>query len=174
MKQFKDAKGREWQIEVNAASVELVSDLVGVSLTGLLACGDVERYCDFLDHPKQFSETLWLLVQKQAESKSVARDDFKAAINGDAREDATAALQEEIICFFPRSKREGIRTTLRTLQEMGQALHAKGVQKIQAIDVDKESQKILRQLEEKFGEKSCAAPATSASTPAPTNGVISS
>src|SRR5207247_1616024 len=72
--------------------------------------GESERV--FAD-PILFVNVLYVLCKAQADSRNVSDYDFGAAMNGDALEDASIAILEEVADFSPSQKREVLRQVIR-------------------------------------------------------------
>lgn len=165
MRSFKDSQNRTWEIAVTAGSIERVKDATGIHLPGLF--GDkMKGYIEFLGDAVAQAKVFWALVATKAEIQKVSEEAFKDALDGDAMEAALAALQEELIDFFPKAQREPLRKTLAKLKTIGEAALAMGTEKLDALG-DAEIAAFLKTLDEKLTASSGGAPASSESTPVP-------
>jgi glutamine amidotransferase PdxT len=97
MREFTDAHGRTWRIEMNVTSAKRVKALAGVDFLaihrGELACvsqlQDVETLCD----------TLHALCEPQARAAGIGAEAFGEGLAGDVIDAASTALLEEIVVF---------------------------------------------------------------------------
>ncbi len=123
-----------------------------------------KEYGNFLDDPIKFPSSLYILVKSQAEKKQISEDSFKFALDGDAMEAATIALEQEIINFTRPSQRAGLRKALAKMRQIGDALTKAGEAKIDEVDVEKEISKAMKTLDETMNNSSGDAPASLEST----------
>lgn len=165
MRTFNDAKGRQWEIAVNAGTVIKVHTQTGIHLPGLFG-DELKGYVDFLDDPIKQARVLWSIARAPTDKgtqAAVSEADFLEALNGDAMADAVLALEEELISFFPqKAKREGIRSLLRKWQQIGESLTQKGIKALDKIDIEK----TVAHLENGLTTPSSVVPESSESTPA--------
>lgn len=165
MRVFKDAAERSWEIAVTVASARRVKDLAGVDLLGLL--GEIDRYAAFLGDPYARANALYALVKPQADALGLSDDEFGASLGGDAMETATAALQEELIDFFPKAKRPALRELMGTMERAAGILSEKALKRLQETDLAGEAQKILEAMTSAGSSRATSgtAPASSESIP---------
>jgi len=131
MKVFRDNANRQWELSINIATVKRVKEVLGV---------------DLLDFPDVFTQlaedlitlcnVLFVLIQPQAEKAKVTDEDFGASMAGDSFENASMALMEEIINFFPQERRK----ILLKLKDKAQQHQEKVIQlaeaKLNSTDLD--------------------------------------
>lgn len=100
---FRDRKGREWIVELDFAALQALKDACQVDL------GNVERLAEtwarLLYDDQLAVSVLWQCVKASAEASGVSRDDFLAAINGEALEAGVIALGASIESFTQPRKR---------------------------------------------------------------------
>ena len=160
MKAFKDNAGRTWQIEITTADIKRVQALVGVHLAIDTLSGDLmDRLADdaFL-----LCDVIYALCKPQAEAMGVSDEDFGRAIAGDVVADATDALLEELVAFFPKRRR---RVVARALAKS---------RKLEGIAIDWAEKRLssgelegqLKRRLEAAGAPSGTSPESSASIPA--------
>ena len=157
MRSFKDSTGRLWEISVTAAAMARVKGLVGVNLAGLFGDG-MKPYAEFLDDPIARANAIYAICKPQCDAKNVTDEQFGEALGGDAMEAATMALQEELIDFFPKSKRDPLRKMMAKIRTAVELTEARGARAVDEIN----EATLAEQLIASFGN----APASSASTPA--------
>src|SRR3954469_2738802 len=101
MKQFKDAEGRVWEISVNVMNVKRVRDLLNVDVLKLFE----DEGAKVMSDPCTLVNVLYVLCQKQADAANVTDEMFGQAMVGNALEDGATALLEDVVAFFPESRR---------------------------------------------------------------------
>ena len=99
MRTFKDNLGRTWPIEVHVTSVRRVRDLVGVDLLSL-GTTDGGLYAKLAEDPVLLCNVLYVLCRDEADHRGVTDEEFGKGLAGQAIDDATAALLEELTAFF--------------------------------------------------------------------------
>jgi hypothetical protein len=98
MASFKDCNGRDWplrKITWGRAADELKA--LGLSLDTLGR--DLEQLAELAENRPAFAAALWWFVEPAA--AGVGRDDFFAALDGDAWFAAITAVREAVVDFFP-------------------------------------------------------------------------
>ena len=125
MKTFTDNTGRTWTLLVNVATIKRVRALCGVDLNSIIEVEDGKPTTKLLERlstdPVLLVDVLYAVCRPECEQKGVSDEDFGAAMAGDAIEQATSALMDEVIDFFPEAKRLAFRKILsasRRFEEM--------------------------------------------------------
>lgn len=125
MKTFTDNTGRTWTLLVNVATIKRVRALCGVDLNSIIEVEDGKPTTKLLERlstdPVLLVDVLYAVCRPECEQKGVSDEDFGAAMAGDAIEQATSALLDEVIDFFPEAKRMAFRKILsasRRFEEM--------------------------------------------------------
>lgn len=117
MKSFSDNTGRNWTLAVNVGTIKRVRALCGVDLANIITMEAGQNpKVDLLDRlandPVLLVDVLYAVCKEEADKNNVSDVDFGRAMAGDAIELATAALLDEIIDFFPETKRRVFRKIL--------------------------------------------------------------
>lgn len=112
---FKDTNGKTWTIEVNVLAIKKVRAHCNINLLDVL---DVEQGGDGLldrlaEDPVLLAEILYAICVPDQEKTEEKENAFMAALAGDAVEQATMALLEEIADFFPKAKGALLRKVLK-------------------------------------------------------------
>lgn len=131
MKQFKDTAGRDWQVVVNVGQIERVRDLAKVDLYSLFGDEAKRLFAD----PVLLVNTLYVMCREQADARKMSDVDFGQAFDGDVLEAGANALLEEVLSFFPSSRRRILRATVDKSMELSQQLEEKALAKIAALSV---------------------------------------
>ena len=117
MKSFTDNLGRTWTLVVNVAAIKRVRALCGVDLNAIVEI-DKENNptAELLERlssdPVLLVDVLYAVCKPECDQKNISDEDFGAAMAGDAIEQATSALLDEVVDFFPEAKRTALRRIL--------------------------------------------------------------
>ena len=117
MKSFTDNLGRTWTLVVNVAAIKRVRALCGVDLHAIVEIDkDNNPPAELLERlstdPVLLVDVLYAVCKTECDQKGVSDEDFGAAMAGDAIEQATAALLDEVVDFFPTAKRAALQKIL--------------------------------------------------------------
>ena len=117
MKSFTDNLGRTWSLVVNVAAIKRVRALCGVDLNAIVEIDkDQNPTAELLERlstdPVLLVDVLFAVCKPECDQKGVTDEDFGAAMAGDAIEQATGALLDEIVDFFPTAKRMAMQKIL--------------------------------------------------------------
>ena len=115
MHTFNDTLGRTWSVAINADAIRRVRGLLKINLVDALDGKLVEQ---LVGDPVLLCDVLFALCQEEAEAKQVTDRDFGRALSGDAVDDATRALLEELVDFSPSAKRTVFRKALDKLKRL--------------------------------------------------------
>jgi len=100
VKTFKDAKGREWTVDITVAAVRRIKDLAEVDLLALLD-KESDLWTSILRSPVLLGAVLHAACRPQVDGKPLSREEFDEGLAGKAITDALVALEEDLISFFP-------------------------------------------------------------------------
>ena len=117
MKSFTDNTGRTWTLSVTVGTIKRVRALCSVDLAGVIAIeSGGQPKVDLLERlgsdPVLLVDVLYAVCKPEADAKGVSDEEFGQAMSGDAIEMATTALLDEVIDFFPETKRKVFRKIL--------------------------------------------------------------
>ena len=117
MKTFTDNKGRTWTLEVTVATVKRVRALCRVDLNSIVELDKNNKpSAELLERlssdPVLLVDVLYAVCKPQADKLGITDEDFGEAMAGDAIEQATGALLDEIVDFFPTAKRMAMQKIL--------------------------------------------------------------
>lgn len=107
MSGFADALGRKWEIRLDAPLVKRIKSLCGITLTDLKADPFLELAVD----PIKLVDVLWLCCERQAHAIGVTDENFGENL-GEKIAEATAALEDAVIDFFPPTMQSSLRSLL--------------------------------------------------------------
>ena len=110
MRTFKDNAGRTWTVAVNVGAIKAVKDALAVNLVDGTVNGNMmERLAG---DPILLADVLYVLCREECEARQVSDIDFGRSLAGDSIDSATEALLEELVDFFPSSRRGLLRNVL--------------------------------------------------------------
>ena len=110
MRTFKDNAGRTWSVTLNVLQMKRIRAHLGIDLVNVItldAGGKVK--VDLVDRiandPCLLVDILWVCVEDEAKAAGVTDEEFGRALAGDAIDEATKALLDELVDFFPGARR---------------------------------------------------------------------
>ena len=169
MKAFTDNTGRTWTLVVNVATIKRVRALCGVDLNSIVEVEDGKPSAKLLERlsidPVLLVDVLYAVCRPECEQKGVSDEDFGAAMAGDAVEQATDALLDEIVDFFPAAKRKAFQRILSASRRFGEAAR----RRLEATLADGRIEDALVSELERLTGLSPSAPESAESSPAPSN-----
>ena len=136
MKTFIDNAGRTWSISVNVSSVKRVKDMLQVNLLEIV---NGELITRLYEDPELLCNVIYVLCRPQAEAQNITDEQFGESMGGDAIDNATAALLEDLVDFFPQARR----TTLRKAQEKYQQMQQKAIEMVNAYLDDPQTMSVM-------------------------------
>mgnify|MGYP007024217571 FL=1 len=95
MKTFTDNKGRNWNIEINIATVKRLKGF-NINLMDAIR-GDLIK--EVSDDPIYLADLIFYICKPQADELKISDEDFGSALAGDAIQMATDALLDELKKF---------------------------------------------------------------------------
>ena len=167
MKSFTDSLGRAWTLVVNVATIKRVRALCGVDLNTIVEVEDGKPSAKLLEKlssdPVLLVDVLYAVCKPECDQRGVSDEDFGAAMAGDSVEAATDALLDEVIDFFPETKRRAFRKILSASRRFGEAAK----RRLAELLGDKGLEDALVSELERLTGLSPSAQESSARTPAP-------
>lgn len=118
MRQFRDSKDQIWIIAVDVSAMKSVRSLLKIELHTLMDDG-FEGLNKLLSDPVALGDVLYVLCSKQAAAAGVSDEDFGRRLAGDTLAEASLALTEALIDFFPDP---AIRLRMRTAVSKGKKI----------------------------------------------------
>lgn len=107
MQSFKDAKGRQWVVSINGATLKRIEQLLGLDL--------FEAIYD-TKNPLKVStqiDIIYAICKKQADGLGVTDEEFGEEMYGDVLGNAQRAFEDAIVNFFTDSqKREAMKQVI--------------------------------------------------------------
>ena len=161
MKTFHDNAGRTWTVAINVDSLKRVRSLCDVDLVDAVQDGGT-ILARLTNDPVLLCDVIYAACKEEADAKGVSDVDFGKGMAGDPIEEATSALLEELVGFFPRGRRE----VLGRLMEKKRLYEAKALELANAkLDDPELDARVEKAMEEALaglsGDLSTAAPPSS-------------
>lgn len=159
MKTFVDNAGRTWTVTLNVDAIKRVRGLLNVDLLEILEGTLIER---LIRDPVLLCDVVYAVCKPEADARNVTDEEFGRAMAGDAIEQATTVLLEELVAFCPsprdRKNLGRVLTTTRRMMDRARDL----------IEQRLESGQIEKAVEQALARSSSGdAPGSSGSTPDP-------
>lgn len=159
MKTFTDTTGRSWAITINVDTVKRVRGLVDVDLLGIADGTLIEKlYRD----PILLCDVVYAVCKPEADERNLSDEEFGRAMAGDAIDNATKVLLEELVDFSP-SPRD--RAVLQRVLEASQQAMERARDVVEARLDSGVLERIIEQALKSATDSSGDAPESSASTP---------
>lgn len=159
MRTFVDKEGRNWQVSVTVSTIKRVRGICKVDLNSIVEVDDDNNLNTSLlnrltDDPVLLVDVLYAVCKPEADKLGVTDEQFGEAMVGDVIANATAALLDEIVDFFPGTKRLAMQKILRAVRRFETATR----QKLEEMDEKFENE--LASVMEKSIGSSTGAPAS--------------
>lgn len=113
MKTFTDNAGRTWTVAINVECIKRVKTLLSVNLLDAIEGKLIE---ELVSDPVLLCDVIYAICKPEAETKEISDEEFGRAMAGDAIDNATTALLEELVDFFPSGKRQVLAKALAKLK----------------------------------------------------------
>ena len=137
MTTFKDRTGQDWSIELDSPLLKRIKDRCGVLLTDLRVDALELLACD----PVLLVDVLYLLCEAEADKRGLNAEQFGKLLNGEAIDQATAALGDAVSGFFPSGKR----SSLQSLRQKNRRANEKAAEIAMDSLEDPETVKLMEQ-----------------------------
>jgi len=148
MKTFMDNKGRTWTLNINISTVKRVKSLLKVNLLGALEDKLIEKLSS---DPVLLCDIIYVICKPEADAAGITDEDFGAAMAGNAISDATAAMLEELVEFFPEDERRPMKMALEKWRGVKQKAVELAVTYINSPELDDKLNMIMNNCIDSFG-----------------------
>ncbi len=141
MKCFTDNQGRTWQVVVNVNTVKRVRGLVDVNLLEIVDGSLIEK---LIADPVLLCDVVYAICKPEADQAGVSDEQFGEAMAGDAIEQATKALLEELVSFSPSPlTRANLQKVLDLTWKMMARANELIAERIETGNVEKAAEQVL-------------------------------
>ena len=118
MRTFKDNAGRTWTVQVDVDAIRRVRTALKVNLVSADFAKVLE---DLLSDPVLLCDVLYVVCKEESDQQNVSDVDFGRAMAGDAIEQGTLALLEELALFTPNPRdRARVQRVLRAMWQLAE------------------------------------------------------
>lgn len=145
MATFKDSKGVEWTVRIDAPAIIAVRDECDPRFMH-----DTETentFARLAGDPVLLCRVIFVLCGEQRAAKSISEPDFYASLAGDAIDSATEALLSAIVSFTPRRSRELLEVSAAKTDKIRQLATQKALAKINDPQLE---EKLLLRIDEEI------------------------
>jgi len=161
MKTFNDNAGRTWTVAINVNAIKRVRSLLDVNLLEVIEGELLEQ---LIRDPVLLCDVVYAVCKPEADEKNVTDQEFGRSMAGDAIDQATKALLEELVGFSPsRQSRANLQRILDTtwrLMDRAQDLIAA---RLDSGQIERDAERVLETLSDSSG----SSPESSEPIPAP-------
>jgi hypothetical protein len=127
-------------------AVRRVRSIVNVDLLEAVEGKLIEK---LVGDPILLCDVIYVICKPEADQRSITDEDFGRSMAGDAIDHATTSLLEELVDFFPKSRRALLTKALGKFRQ----LETKAIQLVdKQLDDPKLEEKVLGQLQQKLSE----------------------
>lgn len=161
MHTFNDTQGRTWSVTINVDAIRRVRGLLDINLLDAVEGKLLER---LVSDPVLLCDILFALVKPEAEARQVSDEDFGRALGGDVLDQATTALLEELVDFFPSGRRAVFRKALEKLKRLEAIALETATRRLESAELEQQMAAALTATlsESMPGGSSGSSPASSA------------
>lgn len=103
MHRFTDNQKRTWIIDINVDAIKRVRSLCNIDLLEAIDGKIIDR---LVSDPILLCDCIYSVCKPQADEQKITDEDFGRGMAGDCLEQATQALLEDLVDFFPLRRRQ--------------------------------------------------------------------
>ena len=141
MATFKDQKGNDWAVKLDAPTIEEIRQDYSVNLVGL----DKDPLGPLRNDPMQLVTVISVLCRDQVAAKGLSPVEF-AKLLPSPPDPMLDALRDAVICFFPSGRASHIQEVLAKFDAMAAKTDELAAAKMQQVMDDP---KVMRELNQK-------------------------
>ncbi len=142
MHTFRDSKNRTWSIDVNCDTIEQVKAVTEANLLDLLD-GLSTLAAEVAAFPPLMAKLIEAAIAEQIAAAKIEPREFRRAMGGDALNDATDALLEELVLFCPRHRRQVSAAVLEKQRAVEKAATELALERLADPDLGRQVQAAL-------------------------------
>lgn len=144
MKTFNDNAGRTWTVAINVECIKRVKTLLSVNLLDAIEGQLIEQ---LVSDPVLLCDVIYAICKPEADTKEISDEEFGRAMAGDAIDNATTALLEELVDFFPSGKRQVLAKALAKLKTFQTKAVETASQRLDDPRLDQQLEALLKEGE---------------------------
>ena len=159
MKTFTDNAGRVWTVAINVNAIKRVRGLIDVNLLDVIEGTLLEK---LIRDPILLCDVVYAVCKPEADALNVTDEQFGQAMAGDAIDQATKALLEELVGFSPSPQgRANLQRILETTWRMIEKAQEVIAARIDSGEIERAAEQLLATSSDSSG----SSPASAASSP---------
>jgi len=160
VKTFTDNAGRVWTVAINVNAIKRVRALANVNLLEVIEGTLLER---LIRDPVLLCDVVYAVCKPEADKIGVSDEEFGQAMAGDAIDQATKTLLEELVGFSPsRQARINLQRILETTWRVMNKAHEAVAARIDSGEIERAAEQLLATSSSSSG----SSPASLESSPA--------
>ena len=134
MASYTDANQISWRVEIDGFIMRRIKQEVGFDICDLV--GKEASLSTLLMDVSKTIDVLWICCEEQAVTLKIDEIGFAKGLRGDALGNATDALLDAVVDFFPTmEQRTAAKTVLQTARKAGQNLLQQATKVLQNLDL---------------------------------------
>jgi len=160
MKTFTDNASRVWTVAINVNAIKRVRTLANVNLLEVIEGTLLER---LIRDPVLLCDVVYAVCKPEADKIGVSDEEFGQAMAGDAIDQATKTLLEELVGFSPsRQGRVNLQRILETTWRVMDKAHEAVAARLESGEIERAAEQLLATSSSSSG----SSPASLESSPA--------
>jgi hypothetical protein len=169
MAQYVDSKDRKWIVSITGYEVKRVRELANFNLCALFD-NDCELVLELFNDVTVLGDVLWVICEDECKERQVTEQQFRKSLIGESIDNASEAMREAIVDFFPPRRRAIVKRYFEKLLSLQPLIEEAQTQYLDGIDMEQE---VRTRINELTGSKSTRGSSNSPESSAviPTDGV---
>ena len=144
MQKFIDRRGRVWIVDIDNTTLRRVKAMTDVRLLDAI---DGDLVTQLSSDPLLLGDVLFAICKPQADQQNVSDESFAEGLAGDSIDEATKAVVDALVAYFPESRRR----LLRKAADKQKMIETRGLEAIEKrLDDPNLVEKIVEDLERKL------------------------
>lgn len=145
MATWKDKNGKDWNCEITIKTLKQIKQRLGIDLLE-----PQESIKKLIADKYLLCNVLYLAHEDICKQLNITDEDFGGLLVGDTIDDATKALIDSLISFFPVQQREMLAKITNKREQVMAAIYQKMGQEIDNLPMEK----VIEEIQKLFGGKS--------------------
>ena len=145
MATWKDKNGKDWNCEITIKTLKQIKQRLGIDLLE-----PQESIKKLIADKYLLCNVLYLAHEDICKQLNITDEDFGGLLVGDTIDDATKALIDSLICFFPVQQREMLAKITNKREQVMAAIYQKMGQEIDNLPMEK----VIEEIQKLLGGKS--------------------
>lgn len=145
MHTFQDSNGRVWAVNINVGTLKRVRALCGVDLYNILSFEgkDTGLLEQLANDPILLVDVIYAVCKDEADRLGITAEAFGESMAGDAIVNATNALLDDLVDFFPAAKRMVLNRIMNATRRYQMAAEKQLMRQVENGMVEETLEKVL-------------------------------